>query len=132
MFNSVSQQLNYYNSGSMRFGQPHTSSNGNHYFPIASQFAQFGQKTLTALPPDGPYRYYQPKSKIGQLNQRIEEEQFRRESLRKRMDSRGKEGYLSDSQRSQSSYRSNPRKEARYMPPPAEQATYRRLQSNTN
>ena len=78
MFNSISQQLNNYNTAQSSLGLAPTTTSGNFYFPIASQFSQFVQRPITATPVDGPYRYYQPKSKIGQLNQRIEEEQYRR------------------------------------------------------
>ena len=72
MFNSISQQLNNYNSEQQRYSQLQATVRNKHYFPLASQFSQFVPKPLTAEPKEGPYHYYQPKSKIGQLNQRIE------------------------------------------------------------
>lgn len=106
MFNSISHQLNSYNSGSSRMNY----TPNMHYFPIASQFSQFSPKPVTAASSQLSYHYYQPKSKIGQLNQRIEEEQSRREAMRRRSNSRTRDGYLSDSQRSQHSIRSTSRR----------------------
>lgn len=73
MFNTISEQLNNYNSSLPRIGRQIPTAASGTYFPIASQFSQFVQKPLTASQLESGYRYYQPKSKIGQLNQRIEE-----------------------------------------------------------
>lgn len=93
MFSSVSAQLNGLQQNNVANDKP------NRYFPSASTVINNFHK------PTAEFHHYEPKSKLGQLNQRIEMEKMRRDEIRKKFSNnlRSSGGYLTESQRSNSS-----------------------------
>lgn len=90
MFNSISTQLSNYRTH-------HPSPSSDHYFPHFSQFSPYSRHS--SLPFDSDYHYYTPRSKLGKLNQWIDQEATRRERIWYYGKCNPEAGYYSDTER---------------------------------